>query len=165
MKIQAVPLTPQDFKPFGQVLMGENKTPERKPWAARVENLRKNARANVTYMSLEPEQYPVEVLELERHRFSHQLFVPLQNTAHLVVVCRSMADGAPDMATLQAFHAAQGQSVNYNTDVWHAPRMVIHHPGSFVMIRWDAGNVEDTELIALPQPLVIAAPVPAPQSG
>lgn len=161
MNIQAIALTSKDFAPFGQVLMEENQTPERKPWAANVENLRMDAKANVTYMSLEPEQYPVEVIELERHRFSHQLFVPLQNTAHLVVVCLSTADGSPDITSARAFHATEGQSVNYNADVWHAPRMVIHHPGSFVMIRWDAGTDEDTELITLSQPLVIAAPVPA----
>lgn len=161
MNIQAIALTSKDFAPFGQVLMEENQTPERKPWAAKVENLRKDAKANVTYMSLEPEQYPLEVIELERHRFSHQLFVPLQNTAHLVVVCLSTADGSPDITSARAFHATEGQSVNYNADVWHAPRMVIHHPGSFVMIRWDAGTDEDTELITLSQPLVIAAPVPA----
>ncbi len=163
MKIQAVPLTPQDFAPFGQVLMAEKEMPERKPWAAKVDNLRQDARANVTFMSLEPDHYPVEVMELERHSFSHQLFVPLKNTIHLVVVCHSLADGTPDMASARAFHAAEGQSVNYNVNVWHAPRMVIHLPGSFIMIRWDTSVADDdTELISLAQPLVVAAPVPAP---
>jgi ureidoglycolate lyase len=161
MKIQAVPLTTQDFAPFGQVLMAESETPERKPWAAKVENLRQDASANVTFMSLEPEHYPVKVSELERHRFSHQLFVPLKKTTHLVVACFSRADGSPDITSARAFHAGEGQSVNYNAGVWHAPRMVIHNSGSFVMIRWDTGTDEDTELITLSQPLVIAAPAPA----
>jgi ureidoglycolate hydrolase len=164
MEIQAFPLTPWDFAPFGQVLMAENETPERKPWAAKIDNLRQDARANVTYMSLEPDNYPVEVMELERHRFSHQLFVPLKNTVHLVVVCHSLADGTPDMSSTRAFHAAEGQSVNYNLDVWHAPRMVLKLPGSFIMIRWDTGVAgDDTELITLSQPLVVAAPIPVPR--
>lgn len=158
MDIQAVPLTSEEFAPFGQVLMAEQKMPERKPWAATVDNLRQEARANVTYMSLEPEHYPIEIANLERHRFSHQLFIPLLNTTHLIVVCKSLADGTPELASARAFHAAEGQSVNYNANVWHAPRMVLNLPGSFVMIRWDAGTSDDTELITLPQPLIVAAP-------
>lgn len=163
MKIQAVPLTSQDFSPFGQVLMAEKGVPERKPWAARIDNLRPDAQANVTYMSLEPDHYPVEVTALEKHRFSHQLFVPLTDTIHLVIVCLSLADGNPDLASARAFHASEGQSVNYNANVWHAPRMVIHKPGSFVMIRWDAGTENDTQFITLPHPLVVAAPDSGPQ--
>ena len=158
MKIQAAPLTEKDFAPFGQVLMAENEVPERKPWAARIDNMRPEAQANVTYMSLEPDHYPVEVTELERHRFSHQLFVPLTNSVHIVVVCRSLTDGNPDLASARAFHATEGQSVNYNANVWHAPRMVLRKPGSFVMIRWDEETADDTELITLQQPLIVAEP-------
>lgn len=158
MKIQATPLTASDFAPFGQVLMAENEVPERKPWAARIDNMRTEAQANVTYMSLEPDHYPVEVSELERHRFSHQLFVPLTTTVHLVVVCRSLPDGNPDLASARAFHATEGQSVNYNANVWHAPRMVLSKPGSFVMIRWDEETEEDTELITLRTPLIVVEP-------
>ena len=158
MKIQAVPLTAHDFAPFGQVLMAEDKVPEFKPWAARMDNTRPDAQGNVTYMSLEPGHYPVQVTKLEKHRFSHQLFVPLLNTIHLVVVCPSMSDGNPDLAGAVAFHAAEGQSVNYNVNIWHAPRMVLRQTGSFVMIRWDAGTADDTRLITLPQPLVVTEP-------
>jgi ureidoglycolate lyase len=158
MKLQAVSLTSQEFAPFGQVLMAEGKVPERKPWAAEVENLRQEARANVTFMSLEPEQFPVKITNLEKHRYSHQLFVPLKNTTHLVVVCRSLADGIPDISTTRAFYATEGQCVNYNADIWHAPRMVIKNRGSFIMIRWDAETPEDTDLITLEQPLIVVTP-------
>jgi ureidoglycolate lyase len=158
MKLQAVPLTPEHFAPFGQVLMAENGVPERKPWAARVDNFRTDARANVTYMSLEPEHYPVTIADLERHRFSHQLFVPLLHTIHLVVVCSSLEDGNPDLKSVMAFHAAQGQCINYNADIWHAPRMVLEQSGYFVMIRWDDGTPADTELITLTEPIIVASP-------
>lgn len=160
MNVHAIPLTPEQFAPYGQVLMAENNVPERKAWAAKIDNQRPDARANVTFMSLEPEHYPVEITELERHRFSHQLFVPLEETTHLVVVCPSLDDGSPDLSRVQAFNATQGQSVNYNADIWHAPRMVLHKPGSFVMMRWDADTPDDTELVALDRPLVIGTPAP-----
>jgi ureidoglycolate lyase len=158
MKIQAVPLTSNIFAPFGQVLMAENSAPEFKPWAARIANTRPDAQGNVTYMSLDPTDYPVEVSKLEKHRFSHQLFVPLMDTIHLVVVCSSMPDGNPDLASALAFHAFEGQSVNYNANVWHAPRMVLRKTGSFIMIRWDEGTEDDTRLLTLPQPLVVTEP-------
>ena len=158
MILQAVALTPASFAPYGQVLMAQNPVPERMVWAARVENLRPDARGNVTYMSLEPEHYPVTVSELERHRFSHQIFVPLEGTNHLVVVCPSMNDGIPDINKAIAFHASGGQTVNYNANVWHAPRMVLHHPGAFIMLRWDTDTDDDTELITLQQPLIIESP-------
>ena len=158
MKIQAVPLTPDKFGSFGQVLMAEKNAPEFKPWAVKIDNTRPDALGNVTYMSLEPAHYPVEITKLEKHPFSHQLFVPLMNTIHLVVVCRSMPDGNPDVASAIAFHATEGQSVNYNANVWHAPRMVLRKPGSFIMIRWDTRTEDDTRLLSLPQPLVVTEP-------
>lgn len=155
MKLQAVPLTSELFAAYGQVLMAQHSIPERKVWAASVDNLRSEARANVTYMSLDPEHYPVIVSELERHQFSHQMFVPLEGTNHLVVVCPSDKEGLPNFAEAIAFHATGGQTVNYNANVWHAPRMVLHNPGSFIMLRWDADTAADTELITLKQPFIV----------
>ncbi len=158
MILQAVALTPASFAPYGQVLMAQNGVPERTVWAASVENLRPNARGNVTYMSLEPEHYPVTVSELERHRFSHQIFVPLEGTNHLVVVCPSTNDGIPVINKAIAFHATGSQTVNYNANVWHAPRMVLHHPGAFIMLRWDTDTDDDTDLITLQQPFIVEPP-------
>jgi ureidoglycolate lyase len=157
MRLQAVPLTPELFAPYGQVLMAEQGLPERKVWAADVDNRRPEARANMTYMSLEPEHYPVEVSELERHQFSHQMFVPLEGTNHLVVVCPTRKDGLPDLEKVIAFHATGGQTVNYNANVWHAPRMVLYDPGAFIMLRWDADTAADTELITIEQPVIVEA--------
>lgn len=158
MMLQAAPLTPELFAPYGQVLMAQNGVPERIVWAADVDNQRPEARANVTYMSLEPEHYPVTISELERHPFSHQIFVPLEGTHHLVVVCPSKKDGFPDLEKAIAFHAAGAQTVNYNANVWHAPRIVLHNAGSFIMLRWDADTGADTELLTLKQPIIVETP-------
>jgi ureidoglycolate lyase len=158
MNLQLEPLTPEAFAPYGQVLMGNGPVPEREAWAAQADNLRMDARANITYMSLEPVHYPVQVTELERHPFSHQIFVPLNGTRHLVLVCPSYDDGSPDFRGCLAFEATGGQSVNYNANVWHAPRMVLHESGSFIMLRWDNGTAADTELLTLDEPLVVQQP-------
>ena len=155
MKLELELLTPEAFAPYGQVLMGNGHVPEREAWAAQVDNLRPDARANITYMSLEPVHFPVQVTELERHPFSHQIFVPLNGTRHLVLVCPSYDDGSPDLSRCLAFEATGGQSVNYNADIWHAPRTVLHESGSFIMLRWDNDTTADTELLTLDVPLVV----------
>lgn len=155
MNLQLERLTPEAFAPYGQVLMGSGHVPEREAWAAQVDNLRPDARANITYMSLEPVHYPVQVTELERHPFSHQMFVPLNGTRHLVLVCPSHDDGSPDFSGCLVFEATGGQSVNYNANIWHAPRTVLHESGSFIMLRWDAGTAGDTEVLTLDEPLVV----------
>jgi len=156
MKIQPIPLSQEAFAPYGQVIMAAQGIPERMPWAANATNLRPEAQANITYMSLDPAQYPVTIQELERHPFSHQMFVPLEGTQQLVLVCPSLPDGTPDLLKISAFEATGGQSVNYDANIWHAPRTVLFRPGAFVMLRWDTGLAADTEVHHLGAPLVVA---------
>jgi ureidoglycolate lyase len=155
MKLQLKALTPESFAPFGQVLMGVDSIPERVEWAAQAENRRLDARANITYMSLEPVHYPVQVTALERHPFSHQIFVPLNGTYHLVLVCPSCEDGSPDLTNCMVFEATGGQAVNYDANIWHAPRTVLHKAGSFIMLRWDNETAADTELLTLDEPIIV----------
>jgi ureidoglycolate lyase len=155
MRLRLVPLTQEAFAPYGQVLMARGGMPERIEWAALVENMRPEARANITYMSLEPELYPIRITELERHPFSHQMFVPLSGTNHLVLVCPSHQDGSPNISASIAFHAAGGQTVNYNANIWHAPRTVLNEQGAFIMLRWDSKTADDTESLTLQSPLII----------
>jgi len=155
MNLRPQPLTREAFRPYGQVITADNGVPERIPWSAQISNLRTEAQANITYMSLEPAHYPVSIDVLERHPFSHQLFVPLQDTRHLLLVCPSLMDGHPDLTALVAFEATGGQSVNYNANIWHAPRTVLYRPGAFVMMRWDSGSTEDTEICSLASPVII----------
>ena len=146
MIIKANPLTPESFSPFGQVIMGNGKTPERIPFAAKIENHRSAARLNLTYLHINPVKEPVHVEAMERHPYSHQIFVPLNGTRHLVVVCPSARDGEPNVSELKAFSAQGSQTVNYYAGVWHAPRTAIGGSGEFIMIRWDAGTADDEEL-------------------
>ena len=146
MKINAIPLTPELFLPYGQVLMGNGKAPERVAFAAKRENHRPEARLNVTYLHINPSHGPVSLEAMERHPYSNQIFVPLNGTRHLVVVCPSTTDGEPNLAELKAFTAGGSQTVNYYAGVWHAPRTAIGGAGEFIMLRWDDGSVNDEEL-------------------
>ncbi len=160
MIISTAVLTPETFAPFGQVLMADKGLPEYNAWAGRIESLRPQARLNVTYMSMQPAPFPATLSEFERHPFSHQMFVPLDGTRHLVVVCPSQANGQPDLANIAGFHAAGGQTVIYSANVWHTPRTVLFDPGAFIMLRWDEGNSMDTEFFPLDPPLQVEYPWP-----
>lgn len=131
--------------PYGQVLMAKDNTPQRNEFAAEMQNLRPDARPNLTFMRVPVVQAPLLITALERHRFSNQAFVPLGGTRHLVAVCTSAPDGEPELLELRAFVANGSQAVNYNADVWHAPRAALGPPGEFVMFRWDDGSPKDTE--------------------
>jgi len=150
MNINAISLTPESFAPFGQVIMGNGKTPERVAFAAKIENHRTDARLNVTYLHINPVKGPVSIEAMEKHPYSHQIFVPLNGTRHLVVVCPSTRDGEPNLSELRAFTAAGSQTVNYYAGVWHAPRTAIGGAGEFIMLRWDAGTAHDEEVRLLP---------------
>lgn len=155
VEIIAEPLTERAFAPFGQVIAGTGDGAGRRPFLARMHNGRTQAQPNLTWMRIAPQPLPVTVTALERHPHSNQTFVPMNGTRQLVVVCPSDAHGAPLPAQARAFVAAGSQGVNYDANVWHAPRVALCAPGEFAMFRWDDGGGEDTELIELQVPFVV----------
>jgi ureidoglycolate hydrolase len=156
MTVKAKPLTPDAFKPYGQVLMGPGQGPERYEFAAAVDNRRgTNAKANFTFMRSKLAQAPVTVRAMERHVFSNQIFVPMNGTAYLVAACPSTAAGDPDLDRLEVFVATGGQAINLDTGVWHAPNTPLGAPGEFVMLRFDDGSPADTELRSLDTPIEV----------
>lgn len=158
MIVATTPLTPESFAPYGQVIMADKGVPEYVAWIGHIGNLRPEAKLNVTFMSFAPADYPARMTKFERHPFSHQMFVPLERTNHLVVVCSALENGDPDLATIKAFHASGGQTVIYTANVWHTPRTILYESGSFIMLRWDAGTRTDTEFFNLDQPFEVDYP-------
>jgi ureidoglycolate lyase len=150
-------LTPEAFARFGDVLMGldAGSAPERHEFAARFQNLRSDAKPNLTFMRVPVANGNVAIRALERHRFSNQVFVPLNGTHHLAVVCPSTPAGAPDLAGLQAYIASGAQAINYAANVWHAPRTALSLTGEFIMFRWDGGSPDDTELLTLDDEILV----------
>ena len=155
VQIPAEPLTAQAFAPFGQVLAGTRDGAERRPFLARMHNARAQAQPNLTWMRIAPQPLPVTVTALERHPHSNQSFVPMNGTRQLVVVCPSGEDGQPLLSQARAFVASGSQGVNYDANVWHAPRVALCEPGEFAMFRWDDGGGEDTQLIELQVPFIV----------
>jgi ureidoglycolate lyase len=156
MAITAQPLTPEAFAPFGQVLMAAGTGgAERYEFAASMDNLRADAKTNMTFIKSVVKEGPVMVGAMEKHEFSNQTFVPLNGTHYLVAVCPTAADGGPDTAAMQVFVATGAQAVNYGVDVWHAPNTVLTEPCEFVMLRHDDGSPVDTETRQLETPIEV----------
>lgn len=155
MKIRARSLDPSEFAPFGQVLGAGGASETRQEFAGRLANGRAAALANLAFIRNPPNVSPLRVPALERHPHSSQLFVPMRGTRYLVVVCPPTADGAADLPRIAAFIAGDGQAINYDVNVWHAPNRALAGPGEFVMLRWDDGTADDTEWCQLATPLEI----------
>lgn len=62
---------------------------------------------------------------LERHLLTQQAVVPLVG-AITQILASSLPDGAPDLASLRAFHVPPGTGICMRPEVWHATRS----PGS-----------------------------------
>jgi len=155
-QLAAQPLTREAFAPFGQVLAATGEAPERQEFAGRMENLRPQAIANLTFLRVDPKPPVIKVIE--KHPFSTQLFVPMNNVCYLVGVCPGDSEGGPDLERLIAFIANGGQAITYDTGVWHAPLCALETAGEFVMQRWDDGGPEDTLAISIKNPVTVTYP-------
>ena len=155
MIITATPLTAKVFASYGQLLAAKGATPQRCEFAAHMQNLRTWARPNLTFMKVAVAGLPAAIDSLERHPWSNQTFIPLNGTRHLVVVCPSTSKGEPLLSKIRAFEASGSQAINYDANVWHAPRIALGGTGELIMFRWDDGSKGDTELRRLEFPITI----------
>ena len=151
--LKATTLTQEAFQGFGAVLMSRGTIPQRDEFAANVENGRAQAKPNLTFVHALAK--PPIVATVERHLYSSQTFIPMNGAKSLIAVCPSTAEDQPDLSRLQVFVAGGGQTVHYNAGTWHAPLCTLDHPGEYVMLRWDDGSADDTELYSMDTPLQI----------
>ncbi len=94
---------------------------------------------------------PIQVRQMERHRFSSQTFLPLSAATWLVVVAPgdSKTD-APDMARAEAFVLRGAQGITYRQNVWHHPLTVLREPAAFAVFMWRDGTSGDEEFVDVP---------------
>lgn len=154
--IHARALTAGALDGLGQVLMADGRPGQRDKYAATTDNLRAQAKLNVTFMRVDPK--PPVIAAIERHKHSMQLFVPMNGARFLAAVCPPKADGAPDLEKLAVYVTDGGQAVNYNAGTWHAPLCVLDAEGAFTMLRHDDGGPEDTELVMLDEVIEVVLP-------
>jgi len=160
MNLVAEPLAADRFAPFGDVLHLPHAA-GRTYFDRALVNLRPSARPSLSLSRKEElSLLPLAVLQMERHEFSSQSFVPIDVGRWLVVVAPHAPGGGPDMAAARAFLAGPDHGVTYRANVWHHPLTILDRAASFVVFMWLEGGKGDEEFCTLAAPVMIVAARP-----
>lgn len=126
--LQPMPLTPDNFAPYGQVIDRNTRTPllinegstERYDVLAEVETGARDGRAIISlFRKPVADRFPLVVTLLERHPQGSQAFIPLQGNPFLILV--APPGETPDLNRLRLFISDGHRGVNYAAGVWHHP--------------------------------------------
>jgi ureidoglycolate lyase len=155
--IKLEPVTAEAFAPFGQ-LLPRCETGERRPeLIEELQNLRPTAKPRLSLAAVAPKPLPLTAVEMERHVFSSQAFVPYDCQSYLVLVAPHGANAAPDVSGLRAFRVPGTIGVNYRADTWHHPLTALDWPARFVVLTFVDGTETDEQFVTLPEPVKIEA--------
>lgn len=147
--ILAEPITAGAFAPFGELLVPPDGF-SRHYFDASLSNARSSARPSLSVAVAEPiKSLPLEAVQMERHAFSSQSFVPMDAERYLAIVAPHAAGGGPDTDRARAFLVAGRYGITFRADVWHHPMAVLDRPSTFAIVMWLDGGEGDTELLTL----------------
>ncbi|MDP3153341.1 MAG: ureidoglycolate lyase [Archangium sp.] len=150
----AAPLTAEAFAPFGRVVSAglqpgssaNQGTAVRFDFCAELTSTRPHSKPNLAVFRSVAKSLPHDVVLLERHPCSTQVFIPMVVSRYLVCVAPTLPDGGPDLAGLKAFLCQPGQGVAYAPGTWHHPMVALDSPGEFTMLAWEDGTALDCEV-------------------
>ncbi|MBA4341971.1 MAG: ureidoglycolate hydrolase [Methylibium sp.] len=157
--LQARPLTPETFAPFGQVLQagpppsGEagqainSGTSRRHVLVGDLQLGADQGRGELSLSRAQARLFPLRLQELERHLLSTQSFIPLGGPRRLALVVARPGPGPDTPEQLQAFVSDGWQGVCLHAGTWHHPLLAVD-AGDFLVIERRAAEV-DCEVLAL----------------
>jgi ureidoglycolate lyase len=148
------PISPDGFAPFGRLLNMPPTGGDRFEMIDDLQNLRMSARPRLTLSAINPMPLPLTAVEMERHVFSSQTFVPIDCASYVVMVAPH-TDDRPDLARLRAFRVPGDVGIHYSANTWHHPLTVLERPGRFVVLTFVDGGPTDEQFVSLPEPIVI----------
>jgi ureidoglycolate lyase len=156
--ITAIPLERGAYAPFGDVIAAKDGSrPANQGYAKKSERLAdlidlragsEACRANVSVFRCAPRALPLDVLLLEKHPASTQVFVPMNAERYLVIVAHG--GDAPDLSTLAAFVASGREGVTYRPGVWHHPMVALDRETDFFCLVFEDGTARDCVEVGLP---------------
>jgi ureidoglycolate lyase len=146
--IPIMPLTPEAFAPFGDVVDGVGGHPitinegfaERVNGLAKIDIQGQSGTVNLSLFVARSRPQPIAIRMMERHPHGSQMFYPLQDRPWLIVVC----DDPHRPASYRAFRATGQQGVNYARNIWHHPLLVLADGERFLVV--DRGDTSSTPL-------------------
>lgn len=164
--VKAVPLEADAFQPFGRVVSAgltagaaaNQGTAVRFDWSTELISTRPEAKPNLAVFRSVARSLPLDVVLLERHPCSTQVFLPMVVSRYLVCVApTSPRDGLPLLEELRAFLCGPGQGIAYAPGTWHHPMVALGQLSEFAMLAWEDGTPRDCELHHLDAPVRIIA--------
>jgi ureidoglycolate lyase len=152
MELPIVPLTPEAYAPYGEVLCAAPRgepgkvanygTARRFDRLVRLENQRPHATPNLSvFRSAARTDFPFRIQMLEKHPASTQVFVPMNASRYLVVV--ALGDETPELATLRLFLASNQQGISYHPGVWHHPLFNLDKEADFTCLVYEDDTAHD----------------------
>ncbi|HET7315644.1 ureidoglycolate lyase [Salinisphaera sp.] len=167
LTLTAVPLSPEAFAPFGDVIESQgpsNPINQGKGWRypdlARVDVASGDGRTAISRVACVPEATPVRLRLMERHPLGSQAFIPVDGQRYIVVVAPAGEPPGPD--ALRAFVASGDQGINYHRGVWHHPMIALDNACDFLEVHraGPGNNCDEVEIGAR-----IAVRLPDSQEG
>lgn len=150
--ILAEPITADAFAPYGELLVPPDAF-GRNYFDAGLSNGRPAAHPSLSVALAPPvKSLPLDAVQLERHPFSSQSFVPLDAARYLAIVAPHAGGGGPDVEQARAFLVGGSQGITFRADVWHHPMAALDRPSTFAIIMWLDGGEGDQELVTLAAP-------------
>ncbi len=151
-KLLIEPLTREAFAPFGEVIDAGSVPPKviNEGYARRFDDLAaidvaaEGGQVNISWFVASVRPAPIAIRMMERHPLGSQLFMPLNASAWLLVVCTD-----PRIVSgYRAFAATGRQGVNYARNCWHHPLLVIEDASPFLVVdrKGDGDNLEEYRL-------------------
>ncbi|TCB77232.1 ureidoglycolate lyase [Acinetobacter sp. ANC 4173] len=139
-KIQIQPLTAENFKLFGDVLMtkGNDFFYINEQYTERYHDLaeiQSDAKVGMSiFKNIKASQFPIEISMLERHPLGSQAFVAMHGQKFVIVVAESLDKDMPDLNKIKAFITDGNQGVNYHAGTWHHPLITLEAPSEFIVV-------------------------------
>jgi ureidoglycolate lyase len=156
--VDAEPLTPDAFAPFGEVVgVGDSGPLHVEPgmagpyaqWGTYSIATRDGEELNLDILTRSANR-PVEVTRLNRHRLAPQVQVPLNGAPIFIVVAPRELDFSrrEDLEQVRAFVSDAGVGVNIGIDVWHEGAYPIAGQAALLNLQ-GKHHPQDTEIVEL----------------
>jgi ureidoglycolate lyase len=142
-------ITADAFAPFGLLIPPVRTGEHRVELIEQLQNLRATAKPRLSLAALPAASLPLEAVEMERHVYSSQTFIPISAESYLLLVAPHDRDGDPDVAQLRAFRVPGDVGIHYKADVWHHPMTALDGPARFIVTTFIDGTEEDEEFVPL----------------
>jgi ureidoglycolate lyase len=149
------PITAAAFAPFGQLLAPQSGSGGRQDLVHELQNDRVAARPRLSLLAVEPKALPLTAIEMERHIYSSQAFLPLDCASYLVLVAAQTPNDLPDVGQMHAFRVPGGIGINYRANTWHHPLTPLERVARFAVLTFVEGTPGDEHFFRLPSKVLI----------